>query len=195
MSKTKKVREIIEEINTVRRELAEETERIKTDWSRSDSFKADAMAEALEEAEAKLAEIGERAEAAALDLESLTEAQQAFDYSNPKLLAAAQFVQANKAVPEAAWQQMISDFSKSPQELFYLSDLFAANGAIDAAIAAKEAAQEVAFSSGLPQRLSDKLYFVTHADPRSHIDLSGLERDLDTLDRVEANMQEAASEE
>ena len=194
MAKSQKIRDILAEIKSVRSELIEETERIKTDWSRSDSFKADAMAEAFEEAEAKLAEIGERAEAAVLDLESITAVQNAFDYSNPKLLAAVQFIQSNKTVPDAAWQQMISDFAKCPQELFYLSDLFSKNGATAAAIAAKEAAQEVAFSGGLPQRLSDKLYFVTHADPSAHIDLSGIEQDLAVLERAEANLREAPEE-
>ena len=53
MAKSQKIRDILAEIKSVRSELIEETERIKTDWSRSDSFKADAMAEAFEEAEAK----------------------------------------------------------------------------------------------------------------------------------------------
>ncbi len=194
MSKIKKIRMIIEEINTVRQELAEETERINESWGTSEEAKQVLRSAMYEAAIERLSEIFESAESVIADIETLTEIQSAFDYSNPKLLAAAQFIQSNKTVPTAAWQQMISDFSKCPQELLYLSGLFAANKLHDAAIAAEEAAKEVSFSGGIPQRLSDKLYFVTHADPRAHIDLSGIERDLDALERAEANLQGRGAE-
>ncbi len=190
MSKAQEIREILEEIERIRREATESIEEVRRNGNFSDAYKAQLIEKAINGAKANIEEINERVEAILPDLEAFAIQQQRFDYNDPKLLAAIQFIQANgNNTPETAWRQMIADFSGKPQELFYLSTLFEKNRLIDGAVAAKEAAQPFAFSAGLPQRLADKIYYVSQADPLAHIDLSAFESDLDAFERVEAAEQ------
>lgn len=192
MSLAMEIRALIDTMEDTRRELAEKLQQIASDTDHSDTYKARKRAEAIEDAKKELQWVHEQVERRIPALEALAVKQKSFSYTDPKLLSAIDFVQRNPgAVPEPAWQAMIADFTGRPAELFYLSDLFSKNGVVAAAIAAKEAANTVAISSGLPQRVADKVFYMTSTDPSAHVDASSLMGDLDALERYESQGAEA----
>ena len=186
MSNTKKIRALIEEMDSVRKEAQKLIKEISQDRNYSDNYKANQRMKVIEDAKAKLIEINDQAEMIMPKLEAIAGKQKEFSYNDPKLLSAVQFIQLNGAkTPEYAWRQMISDFSENPSELFYLSDIFDSNGVIDGAITAKETAQKYVFSANLPQRIADKFYYMCQSDPTAHVDVSGIVNDLDALEQYE----------
>ena len=183
MGKTQEIRSIISRIKGVKAELAEQIEKIHDDPTHSDLYKQTEMGMAESAAQAALEEIWEEAEEIIDGLEELVNGTAVFDYGNPRLLAAVQFIQANSgSVPEAAVKQMLSDFAGKPAELQYLSGFFEKHGALDAAIAASEAAKHDAVSLSLPKRLSDAVFYVTHQNPDARCDFGGFESELALLE-------------
>lgn len=195
MSNTKKIRALIEEMDSVRKEAQKLIKEISQDRNYSDNYKANQRMKVIEDAKAKLIEINDLAEMIMPKLEAIAGKQKEFNYNDPKLLSAVQFIQLNGAkTPEHAWRQMISDFSENPSELFYLSDIFDSNGVIDGAITAKETAQKYAFSANLPQRIADKFYYMCQSDPTAHVDVSGIVNDLDALEQYEGIVSDPEAE-
>ena len=183
MSKTQEIRNIFTKIIGVKAALAEQIEKIHDDPTHSQLYKETEKGIAESAAQAELEEIWEEAEEIIDGLEGLVSGAAVFDYGDPRLLAAAQFIQANSgSVPEAAVKQMLSDFAGKPAELEYLSGFFEKHGALDAAIAASEASKQVAVSASLPKRLSDAVYYVTHQNPDARCDFRGFESELALLE-------------
>lgn len=186
MSKAKEIKAYLYDMENTKRELAEKLAQIGGDSVHSESYKAEARAKAIDEASIRLKAIAEKAEAALPDWKQLAEKQNAFSYDDPKLLAAVQFIKLEgKSLPESAWKTMIADFHDKPAVLTYLADTMERCELIDGAISAKEAAQQIAFNTNLPQRIADGIYYAAESDPTAHIDMSGLVNELDGLEAFE----------
>lgn len=185
------LREIFIMIKGIKSELAEELDAIDADEIHSGEYKLGLKREAKERARERLAEIRDLTDEAVADYISRTKGREVFDYSDPRLLSAVTFVQAaGAAMPEAAWLKMVEDFRGRPKTLKYLADLFESHRAIDAAIAASEAAKDAEISESFPDRVADFIYYETGRDPDASFDPSGFEYELAQYDP-----QPSASEE
>ena len=123
-----------------------------------------------------------------------TEKKDAFDYTDPRLLAAVNFIQANGSkLPEAAWSKMVKDFDGKSRVLFYLSELFDSHGLTDAAITANEAAKGARMTASFPQRVADAIYYATSSDPGKNVDFSGYEKELSRIEEVLARGEAEAA--
>ncbi len=183
----KSIYNIFKEIKSVKAQLSDKLAEIDADVIHSGEYKLAMREEAREAARARLKEINVEAEGAISKLVKGAQAQDVFDYSDPRLLSAVQFVQANgSALPESAWKQMVHDFDGKPKMLSYLSGLFDSCGAFEAAIAANEAARSARMTESFPQRLSDAIYYATSADPTAEVDFSGYESELAQFEAADA---------
>lgn len=192
MGKVKEIRSLFNEIKTVRRELKAQLEEIAANDRISDIVKSEQREKIIEAAKMRLAEIQKQADETMPVWEQIAEQQNAFNYNDPRLLAAAQFIKLNGAkLPETAWRQMIDDYSTRPAELLYLADLFDSNGVVYAAAAAADVAKKTAYSASLPQRVSDKLYYMTQSvELNENEDCDGLDGELDALEQYETELEE-----
>ena len=193
------IREVFNAIKAVKAELAEQLEKINADVIHSGNYKLAQREEARESAKQRLEEINAEADEAIRALLEKTQEQDAFDYSDPRLLAAVQFIQANgNALPEAGWRQMVRDFEGRSKVLFYLSELFDSHGLVDAAIEANEAAKTAKMAESFPQRLGDAIFYATSADPEKSVDFRGYEAELSKIEaelsKIEADSEAGAAE-
>ena len=191
MGKVKEIRSLFNEIKTVKRELKAQLEEIAANDHISDIVKSEQREKIVEAAKMRLAEIQKQADESMPVWEQIAEQQNAFNYNDPRLLAAAQFIKLNGAkLPETAWRQMIDDYSTRPAELLYLADLFDSNGVVSAAVAAADVAKKTAYSASLPQRVSDKLYYMTQrADLDENEEYGDLESELDAMEQYETALE------
>jgi len=192
MKKATLIKELVNRYHVIQNTLQDQLQEINADVEHSTSWKAVKKNEAMDKAQTRILQVYDDIEMALIGLNELRDKQFAFDYSDPKLLGAVQFIKTNgRHLPESAWKQMIQDYRNKPAVLFYLSDLFGKSELVDAAIAAKDAANTISFSANLPQRISDSMYYITHAaDPTGYVDTSGIMRELDALEAYETRISE-----
>ena len=188
------IQEIFNEIKAVKAALATRIAEIDADVIHSGEYKLAQSEEAREQAKARLAEINAEADDAIRVLMARTEKKDAFDYTDPRLLAAVNFIQANGSkLPEAAWSKMVKDFDGKSRVLFYLSELFDSHGLTDAAITANEAAKGARMTASFPQRVADAIYYATSSDPGKNVDFSGYEKELSRIEEVLARGEAEAA--
>ena len=188
------IQEIFNEIKAVKAALAARIAEIDADVIHSGEYKLAQREEAREEAKARLEEIGTEADEAIRAFVARTQKQDAFDYTDPRLLAAVNFIQANGSkLPEAAWSKMVKDFEGKSRVLFYLSELFDSHGLTDAAIVANEAAQGARMTESFPLRVADAIYYATSSDPSRNVDFSGYEAELSRIEEALARGEAEAA--
>lgn len=191
MGKVKDVRALFNEIKTVKRELKAQLDEITANDRISDIVKSEQREKAVENAKIRLDEIHKKADATIPAWEQIDARRNGFNYNDPRLLAAAQFIQLNGAkLPENAWKQMISDYATRPAELRYLADLFDRYGVVGAVTAATDAVKATEYSATLPQRVSDKLYYMTQrTDLAENEEYGDLESELDAMEQYETALE------
>ena len=177
------IKSTIQSIKQERAALAQKLEEIAALDFYSDSKRASLRQEAIDQALARLVEIGSSADEELAQLAAKAKARNEFVYDDPQLLAAIQLIKTfGKNLPDGAAKGIVSDFKDKPSVMTFLSDLFEQNGRLDAAIAAKEAAQQAELSESFPTRAADFIYFVTHADPTANADFAKIENELEKFE-------------
>lgn len=176
MNKTE-IKRIFREIENAKKVLKIELDEIEADTTRSGEYKMQQRQAAVQKAEAKLHEIRERAEN--LDLK-MPEAE--FDYSNPDLLAALNFIEfAGENVTETAVRTMISKLADKPKELAFLGDVLGKKRMIEYSVLVNEAVTEQNVKASLPQRLDDAIYYATDGSPEKDVSFAEIEAELDAV--------------
>lgn len=189
MTKAKKVKALVTELQTIREEYIERLNEIRNNADYSESYKTKAYDRAKKEAETKLIDIREQIKTVLPEIEALTVKQKNFDYKNSDLISAMKFIQmSGKNVPESAWRQMIENHADNPSELFFLASLLERNGIITGAIEAKETANKICISTELPHRVSDMVYYVSEADITDSVNMDNVFSGLDSLDNYESQL-------
>ena len=178
---TKEIKGLLNEIRVIKSEHAKKAEEIRKQDLYSDAWKREQLGKLERETAEALAKIADCAEEAVSAVDGEIAKYFTFDYANPKLVAAMQFMQiAGNNVPAEAWKAMIADLDGHPQELRFLSGLFDKSGAKDAAVAAAEAVKNLKVKESLPDRLSDAIYYACNTTVET--DFSGVEAELNALE-------------
>ena len=173
----KEIKGIFREIEQAKKVLKIELEEINDDVTRSGEYKQQQRLIAIQKAEDKLHEIRERA--GNLDF---TIQETEFDYSNPDLLAALNFIElAKENVTEAAVRTMIDKLADKPKELAFLGDVLGNKRMIEYAALVNEAVTEQKAKSTLPQRLDDVIYYATDGNPEKEVSFAEIEAELDAV--------------
>ena len=179
---TNKIKSIFRGIEVVKSDLAEELRKIDADGTRSGNYKAQQREAAKEKAAELLQDIYEHSQRDITELKKAVRSESAFDYTNPKLVTAMNFIMtAGKSMPAAAAEQIIEDFKYKPAELKYLMTLFEKNGMTSYLIEAQEAVNFEMMRESLPDRLDDLLYYSTDGDPTKEFDFSNIEYEIDNV--------------
>lgn len=105
-----------------------------------------------------------------------------FDYSNPDLLAALNFIElAGENVTETAVKTMINKLADKPKELAFLGDVLGKKRMIEYAALVNEAVTEQNVKASLPQRLDDAIYYATDGNPEKDVSFTEIEAELDAI--------------
>ena len=171
------IKSIFREIEIIKKTLRDEIAEIEADTTRSGEYKLQQRQAAIKKAEEELKLIRERAEKLDLKLKD-----EKFDYSNPDLMAALNFIElAGENVTETAVRTMISKLADKPKELAFLGDVLGKKRMIEYAALVNEAVTVQETKATLPQRLDDCIYYATDGNPEKEIDFSAIESELDAV--------------
>ncbi|MCR4606694.1 MAG: hypothetical protein K5771_03100 [Oscillospiraceae bacterium] len=171
------IRGLFNEINAVKAELRKELSEITDNNMWSSEYKIQQRVVAREKAIERLNSIKLKSEDA---LSEMNFQPDPFDYTNPKMLEALNFINAaGNKLPEAAVSAMLDAFKGKAEELKFLKKVFESNLLYEYAVIADEAAKEASKGKDFQQKLGDFLYYSAGADPEKEIDFSGIDKELE----------------
>lgn len=185
-SNAKKLNDIMSKIEILKSQLKEQEQAIAVDASRSEDWKRSEVKKARATTAEMISSLyeGTGATIEALKADSAAHFSR-FDYSDPKLQGALNFIKiSGNSLPEAAWRQMISDFSDKPAVLRHLATAFDENKVAEASMCATEQANLGGMDETFAQRLDDCLFFATTSPAESSVDFSGYRSELESFDSV-----------